>query len=564
MDKQIADAQDGGDAATIAGLERQREGLAATLQLQSEKEVQLVQKEEELQQTLRKVTEQGAKDIAEAQIREIEKTTQKILEATDDAAAQRELAAQQVFNQQLAAITAQNLSREEQAQKLNEIERNRSDEQLAIQQERIRAELAAEQQRIAQLEALSADSPEQAKKNEEAIREAKRRTGQLALELARNEEDRQRALTARIQEEEDRRLRAAQKAIEERLQAQLNAITAQSQALESQLNAYDDITRQLNLQVDLLNAQADAARDFNSTTQTYFGIAAQFARSEQERQKIEQEAQKAKLAAQEREFELAEQQLALEQAQNKALLQQEALQARIATLKAQANAAQATANLASVQANPEATAQQINAAQLQLQSAQEAVSLNQLTEQFIQRRIRQREELDQIERQQLQDRQNVERLQSEAALAELTKTTADDRAIGRRALNTARRRTREAARPQVQEQSTTQFNQLLQQFNELVEGAKLPSVQRAGATPTTAASPISEEAARVAAAAGPSADEIGAAVASAISNDDRSIMLQPTINNTFQQRPSQRDVRDVEQATLRTMKSVLDLAIQQG
>ncbi|NEZ65556.1 hypothetical protein D0962_22830 [Leptolyngbyaceae cyanobacterium CCMR0082] len=558
LDQQIAEARDGGDDVNAAGLQAQRDGLAATLQLQSEKETQLIQKEQELQQNLKQVTEQGARDIAEAQIREIEKSVQKTLEATDAAATQRELAAQELFNQELAALSQQTLTAEEQAEKLTELERNRSDEQLTIQRDRIQAELAAEQQRIAQLEALSADSPAQAKKNESAIRDAKRKTAQLTLELARNEESQQRALTQRIQEEEDRRLRAAQRAIEERLQTQLNAITAQSQALEGQLSAYDAITRQLTLQVDLLNAQADSAREFNATTQDYFGIAARFTDSEEKRRKIEEEAARAKLAAQEKEFMLAQQQLELEQAQNKALLQQEALQARIATLKAQANAAQAQANLASVEADPQANPQQILAAQLQLEAAQKSVSTSQLTEQFIQERIKQQSQLDQLEREQLLDRQGRDRLSAEADLAELTESTKDDQDIQRRALQQARRRTQETAQP-----SSSQFNQLIQQFNDLFQGAQLPTVQSANAGRVTTAT-VSDEATRAALTTMPSADEIGVAVAGALSDTgERSVILQPTINNTFQQRPSQKDVRDVEQATLRTMKNVLDLAAQQ-
>ncbi|MEO0738477.1 MAG: hypothetical protein AAFZ35_16915 [Cyanobacteria bacterium J06649_12] len=568
LDKQIAEAEakaenatgaDRGSAdAEIAGLTRQRETLAATIGLQSEKETELIQKEQELQQNLKEVTEQGARDIGAAQIREIEKSTDKILAATDAAATQRELAAQELLNRELAALNSQNLNPEDRAKKLNEIERRRSDEQLDIQAERIKSEIAAEQERIAQLEALTPADEKQGLENEKLIQAAKRKTGQLALELARNEESQQRAIADRIEKDQQQALASAKKRIQQQLDAQLNAITAQAQALDSQLGSYDRITQQMELQLGLINAQVNSAKEFNSTTQSYFSIASRFARSDRERQKIEEETLQAKLEAQQREFALAQEQLTLEQAQTRALLQQEAIQASIATIKAQAQVAQAQADVAEVKADPNANPQQIRAAELQLQAAEGAVNASMLAEQMIQERIAQQAQLDDIERRKLQDQQGAQLLQTEADLAQATKTKADDREIGRRALETARNRTEISADQGPNRQAIEAFTGLVQRSDALFSEIQQKAAVAPTVVPPTAPTP---EAATQLQVEMPTAEEIGQAVAASIANGEtKTVTLSPTINNTFQTRPTQAQTRETEQGTLRALKSVLDLA----
>ncbi|NER78080.1 MAG: hypothetical protein F6K42_00590 [Leptolyngbya sp. SIO1D8] len=554
LDTQIAAAQQAVAAATtgqesqaaqaqVEALQSQRENVAASINLQSEKEQQLIQQEQQLQANLKKVVIEGEREILQAQLREIEQATSKLNDEIRLAATERELAMQQAINANPGMDPL-----------------DRAEEELKAQRQRLDAELKAEQEHLAQLQALPEPrNPQDREALEQQIRASIQKTADLTLELSRQEEREQRAAIERVQTD-----------LQRQLSARLNALTAERQVLEGHLQTYQQISDQMARELDLLNQQIDARKEYDDITQGYYDVAIKFAKDEEEAQKLQEEAQERKIAQLEKQQELERLQLELKLEQNKAALEQEMIQARIQQLQSRAAQAQAEADYAIAAADPSTRPEQLEALRLNIVAAQMQGGAADLALVSSQEQLQRFEGTASLERQSLRDRQDAELFNERANLASLTETERDDRRIRQEALDRARGRSSDYLNEGIEnsEQSFRDLNAQLQEFSTGLSGLtpapgvsqpamalSTPGVIQAPqvAVPSMALSPSQV------ASLPQSGGQAGAPMAGM--GGQKIINFEPVINNTFtgSGQPDRQAVKDFENGTLGILKGVLEL-----
>jgi hypothetical protein len=502
-----------------------REGTEPT-----NREKQLLAQQRELNARLRQSAIDAERQLRQVQLDEIQKTSDKVLDAVNLAASERMLAMQEQINKDPLAIRAA----------------ERAEMELDIQRDKLEAEYNQEKANLEKIKALPLPrNPEERAKAEDEIRGAMQRTTDLALQLAKMEEQAQRAAIERVQD-------SYQKALEKRL----NQIEAERLALEAQLQAYDQISAQMKTQIDLIEKQISASEKINQTTQFYYDAAAQFASDEEEARRIQQEAAIVRIRQLEEQQEIERIKLELTLQQNKALLEQELIQARIASLQAKADEAQSQADYKMAAADPTTSPEKLEAMRMQIQAKQAQSMAADFRIGMAQQGLENFDRDAFIQRTMLQRQQEQEMFSARADYAKATLTDADDRALGREALGRARRSASSNLLDGMTEEiqgNVGEFNRLAEQLEQLRMGM--------GDLSTTLPSLIQPI---VQSTRSPSIDtpsSPGQASPTTNASGEKVIHFNPVFHNTFggSGKPDAGAVKDFEQGTLNILKKVLEL-----
>ena len=320
------------------------------------------------------------------QFEELEASTEAALDAANQAETQRVSQLRRAQQQEIAALRQQlqagQVSVEQFEERKAAIAEKFNNDQRQATIDRIRDEIAAEQDRIAQLEQIGGEDAE------EKIRESKRKTAELtddllAEEVAAEEEAADQIFDL-IQEQLDAEERAAEAAkdaaiaaIEERLQVQQNAFEEEIQSVSRLQSALDAVNNSYERQASLLSAQSSLNSTLVAAQQNAFDIAEELADTEEERRRLEREADQARLASLDRTQALELRSFDLRQRQLQIENQIEQARIRGAIAENQAAQAAAQANIETLREEG-ASEGQIRAAQLQLgASRQQGEALNQ-------------------------------------------------------------------------------------------------------------------------------------------------------------------------------------------
>lgn len=269
-------------------------------------------------------------------------------------------------------------------------------QKLNLTRDRINSELALEEQKLAQLQALPPFTDPQKEENRQSqIRSSRLKTAQLTKSLIDNE----------VQQRE-----AAYKVIEAQInrqtQQQQNAATAQTQALEQQTRTGELLTKSLESQNRLLELRKDLVSSLAGFYQGELDILKETSTSEKERKQIAETAAQIRLKAVREQAQIEREVLELNLQQKQTALEQEAIQLRIQQIQARAATLAAQADLKKAQANPNATPEEREAAQLKVEAAQ----ANEVGLQARGILLAQQQQLNAVEAQQQKDKQQREAL----------------------------------------------------------------------------------------------------------------------------------------------------------
>jgi len=327
-------------------------------------------------------------------------------------------------------------------------EREANEASLQIARERIDAELAAEQEKLAALEALPAASGEAAIEREKKIQDAKQKTADLTGQLLDNELAQQKALEARIIQGIKDRTAELQRQSEMAISA-VNAEIAANERLAKTLEMQKAL---MTAKADLAQAQSDLAQSRMeieiSRTERAMELQQQLADESlkdselrlalekelsalgirnsddavkllQQKQKLEDNLAKEKLAALERQQEQERAALEIQIRQNQLAAERGVLQAKVNKLQAEFAQIQAQQALAEAQAlnDKEARERAIKAAQHQIELAQQGIELANESLSLAEQEALAQQELAELERQTLatQQQQTLEEAEAEEA-----------------------------------------------------------------------------------------------------------------------------------------------------
>lgn len=454
--KELDDARANGDEVATAQAERALQGsLAKRQRLEQSANNARTQADEEFS---------NKKKNSNAQLEQNEIETQrKITQTQLDEIDRRQAAAED-------AIAESEVEAKIAAQKLINAGARPEDvevEKVKATKARIQQELQLEKDKLAELEALPpADNPKDEEKRQNLIRDSRRKTKELTLNLLEQEKAAQEALTRQIQAQ-----------IETELQKKKNAFTAQTQELQKQVDLQDALTKSLDAQLSLLNARQALQKSYSDYAQGQFDIAqrllqteddtqdkvkqrqdilnkiaqatsaedAQAAQRELERfdrqeeaKQIQIEAAKARIESLQFEQELERQSNELEQEKARILLEQEKIKARIAQIQQDAEIAGAKAELAKLQADPTTRPEALRAAQLNIQAQEAKADALRQQNTLLEQQASVLDDLQAAETKKLDRSQGLAFDQARADLAALTPGTQDDRALARESLANAR------------------------------------------------------------------------------------------------------------------------------
>jgi len=516
------------------------------------REKELLSRQKSLQLELRQVVIDGERQLRQQQITEIQRTSDKVLDAVNLAATERMLAIQEQVNKDPLAMR----------------EAERAELELDIQRDKLAAEYEQEKANLEKIKALPLPrDPEERARAEDEIRGAIQRTTDLALQMAQMEERAQKAAIERVQD-------AHRKALE----ARLNQIEAERQALEAQVQAYDGIINQMRRQLELIDRQISATEKFNDLTQSYYAEAAKFADDEEQARQIQQEAALVRIRQLNEQQEIERIKLELTLEQNKALLEQELIQARIAQLQAKADEAQAIADYKMAAADPTTTPEKLEAMQLQITAKQAQGMAASFGVAMAQQSLDNFDKDANIQRTMLRQQQERDMFGARSQYAQATLTEADDRALGREALGRARQGASSNFLNEMRQgidENVGEFGQLSEQLRNLqgdmgglsgviqsipgvssmpiVESMRRRPEETATRPPSVDTAPSSEE--RQGRESGGQTNE------ESNQNADKIINFNPVFNNTFggSGKPDANAVKDFERGTLSVLKKVLDL-----
>jgi phage-related protein len=393
--------------------------IEAAKKLKDDDKVQLLQAQQsKARADLQKAEVDGRKRIQDAQFKEIEKQEKRTTDLVKTAEAERKAA--------IDVMVAQGLMDREQAE----------NQKLALTQNSLKKELAAERTSLASLSAIS--GPEAQEKQ----LASRRRIAELTSQIAKNEI-----------EQQVRLIDQAAKVIQ-------NRFTAASQSLQPALNVLDAMGKALDNQAKLLSARKDLMKSTNDLIQSQYAIAAELVESavdenatEAEKKEAAEEARKLKLEAKDAEIAALQQSLALElesfdfeQQKTRLLLQQEQIRLRIQRIEAAANTAKAQAELQKIIAQRGSPAE-IQAAQLTLQASQVKESGLGQQEALLGQQAQQGEAIFAMQSRSLARQQDVQILRLQADRAKLTEDKEDDRIVRDQAISFARGNRTAAAQP---------------------------------------------------------------------------------------------------------------------
>jgi hypothetical protein len=521
----------------IAEEQKLRQGSDPTV-----REKELMAERRQLVAQQKQAVVDAEKSLRDAQLKEMQETQDRLMDQISQGAAERQLALQKEIN------ANPGMTREDRAER-----------ELAIQRETLEAEYQAEVENLRRLQALPLPrDPTERADAENKIRDAILKTTNMSVELARMEEREQRAAI-------DRRIAD----IDRGTTARLNAIESERLSLELMLQSHQQITNQMEAQLDLINEQIQARNQYDQTTQSYYSIAAKFAKSEKERSELEQEAARVKISQLRQAHRLEELQLKLKHLQTAAMLEQEIIQGRINQAQSRANAAQSRADYAKAAADPTTTPEQLEAQALGVEAADMQVAAADFQFSSAVRNRRNFEITRQVEMEQLEDRQSYESFEAEAELAELTPDERDDRRIANQSRNRARNRERNRRR------GTGIYSNGIDEMSDNVEGFYedlpdpfgVPAQQAQPARPGRSQN-ISYISVQPVPSTPPAAGLIPVAMPGMAgqapvqgATENKVVNFNPTFNNNFNGtgKPDKDAVKDFENASLGVLKKVLDL-----
>ena len=303
-----------------------------------------------------------------------------------------------------------------------------SDRNLKAKRKITEQELKLEVEKSKAIEALpQLTDPQKEEERQAKLRASRQRTGELTLSLLQNEREQQESTAKVIQDKIDQQLKAA-----------LNSYTEQEQGLQRLSASQDFLVKNLERQNSLLSAQKDLQGAISGYVNSEYQLAESLTQSESKKHKLREEAARSRLAFLDREQALERQSLDLEELKNKALLEREKIQNRIAQSKADAGLAKAIAEQGKTNADPKATAADKNAAVLAVQAAQEETIGTRYQGKLLDEQGQQQAGLDEAKRRSLFYKQDSQRDQARADLAKETRGKGDDRQLAIEFENKAR------------------------------------------------------------------------------------------------------------------------------
>lgn len=226
--------------------------------------------------------------------------------------------------------------------------------------------------------------------------------------------------------------------IDQQLKITTNYYTEQEQGLQRISTGQDYLVKNLERQNTLLSAQKDLQSAISGYIDGEYKIAESLLTNEYQKRTLREEAARSRLAFLDREQELERQSLDLEQAKNKALLDREIIQNRIAQSKSEAGLAKSIAEQAKTNADPKATAADKNAADLSVKASQDEVIGTRFQGRLLEDQGAQQAGLDAAKRRSLAVSQDLKRDQARADLAKETRGRGDDLEIANQSADKAR------------------------------------------------------------------------------------------------------------------------------
>lgn len=412
-----------------------------------ERAIALRQQEAEIITQIAQTQADAEKQALEERLKEIERAGREAIAAAQLSETERQTELQQLINQGV-------LSEEDANQR-----------RLQSTRDRIQAELDAERQKLAELQALPQPTdPDEQRNLQDQIRDQVQRTAQLQLNLLENERQQQEAQAqAAIQAirdqatEQEQSSQRAIASIERQKAAQdavVNSIQRQSQLLQSQQNLQgalanlastrgqielDNLNQALQLRQQIGQAEDAGVKRVLQAQLRRLGISG----SEESiaRQILEAERQRAdeEFTQQQRSQQFAMQANELEIKRNELLSQRAITEARIAEIRAQQEIAAKQADLAAAQEiiDPAERERAIASAQLQIELSQQGLDLARQATTEAQAQAQAQEEIAQNSRLALSAQQQVERATSAQArntrisAAELARAEVSARRLGR-------------------------------------------------------------------------------------------------------------------------------------
>lgn len=401
------------------------DGLLQLTQTRLAKELELIAEQRSRipkgnTEALRKLAIEEA-DIRKQQVDAIEKfesekiaildrSQKKALDLVKEAETESEIATQKLLNKREI--------REAEASDRNLKEKRKLlEEELKLETEKTAA--------IAALPKLTDEAKEEERQTK--IRASRQRTGELTLQLLQNEREQQESTFKVISDK-----------IDQQLKATTNYYTEQEQGLQRISTAQDYLVKNLERQNTLLSAQKDLQSAISGYIDGEYKIAESLLTNEYQKRTLREEAARSRLAFLDREQELERQSLDLEQAKNKALLDREIIQNRIAQSKSEAGLAKSIAEQAKTKADPKATAADKNAADLSVKASQDEVIGTRFQGRLLEDQGAQQAGLDAAKRRSLAVSQDLKRDQARADLAKETRGRGDDLEIANQSADKAR------------------------------------------------------------------------------------------------------------------------------
>lgn len=228
-----------------------------------------------------------------------------------------------------------------------------------IARDKINEELALERDKLAQLQALPAFSdPDKEESRQSQIRASRLKTSQLVKSQIDNEVAQQEALTRIVEDRLNKEIQRIQ-----------NTSTAQTQALNKEIQLGEAIAKGLENQGRLLEARKNLVASISDFYQNELNILKETAKTEEEKKQVGETSAAIRLKTVQETAKIEREILQLNLEQKAAALEQEKLQLRIQQIQARSATLTAQAELKKVTANKNASPEEIEAARLRIEAA---------------------------------------------------------------------------------------------------------------------------------------------------------------------------------------------------
>ena len=290
---------------------------------------------------LLKSRETALSEFQDAQIQMLERQQQKTIQEIEISEIERSKQLQQALNDGLIKQSDIDLAK------------------LESTRERIKAELELEMQKLDFLKAQPPfNDPRKEEERQSKIRDSRKKTAQLQLQLLEQERQAQELLFKQISEEIDKQVAKIQ-----------NSVTAVQQKLELELKQQDYLSKALENQNRILQARQGLQSALGQFIETEFKIMEATANTEEEREKIARMQTDYKIKALQTEQQTQRQMLEIDIKRNEIAQQRAEMENKIAQIRATAEVAKAQAEFAKIKADPNAKPEQIEAARLAVDAA---------------------------------------------------------------------------------------------------------------------------------------------------------------------------------------------------